>query len=94
MATARTELRAWLIRILTPRISRQVISQVILSIALPLPMISLLIFTRRADIMGRFANSPLTQTAAVTGTASVLLLNLFLILQTCGVPIPGLATGG
>src|ERR1700733_8079282 len=31
-----------------------VISQVVLSIALPLPMISLLIFTRRVDIMGRF----------------------------------------
>jgi manganese transport protein len=71
-----------------------VISQVVLSIALPLPMISLLIFTRRADIMGRFANSPLTQAAAVTGTVAVLLLNLFLILQTCGVPIPGLAAGG
>lgn len=71
-----------------------VISQVILSIALPLPMISLLIFTRRADIMGRFANSPLTQTAAVIGTAAVLLLNLFLILQTCGVAMPGLPAGG
>ena len=33
-----------------------VISQVVLSIALPLPMISLLMFTRRADIMG---NSPI-----------------------------------
>jgi manganese transport protein len=71
-----------------------VISQVILSIALPLPMISLLIFTRRADIMGRFANSPLTQVAAVAGTAAVLLLNLFLVLQTCGVPIPGLSASG
>jgi manganese transport protein len=29
-----------------------VISQVVLSIALPLPMIALLIFTRRKDIMG------------------------------------------
>src|SRR6202049_2785294 len=37
-----------------------VISQVVLSLALPLPMISLLIFTRRADIMGQFANSRLT----------------------------------
>ena len=33
-----------------------VISQVVLSIALPLPMIALLIFTRRKDIMGPFAN--------------------------------------
>ena len=70
-----------------------VISQVVLSIALPLPMISLLMFTRRADIMGSFANSRLTHVAALIGTAVVLLLNAFLILQTFGVPIPGLATG-
>ncbi len=68
------------------------LSQVVLSIALPLPMISLLIFTRRPDIMGQFANTRLTQFAAVIGTAAVLLLNIFLILQTFGVPIPGLAS--
>jgi manganese transport protein len=67
-----------------------VISQVVLSIALPLPMISLLMFTRRADIMGPFANSRPTDIAAVAGTTVVLLLNIFLIVQTCGVPIPGL----
>jgi manganese transport protein len=68
-----------------------VISQVVLSIALPLPMISLLIFTRRADIMGRFANNRLTQIAALGGTAVVLLLNVFLIVQTLGAEIPGLS---
>src|SRR3984957_15864671 len=68
-----------------------VISQVVLSIALPLPMISLLMFTRRADIMGSFANSRLTDVAAVVGTAVVLLLNTFLILQTFNIPIPGLS---
>ena len=34
-----------------------VLSQVVLSIALPVPMIALVLFTRRADIMGPFANS-------------------------------------
>src|SRR5580693_560183 len=67
-----------------------VISQIVLSIALPLPMISLLVFTRRPDIMGEFANSRLTQAAAVIGTAIVLLLNTVLIAETCGIPIPGL----
>jgi manganese transport protein len=67
-----------------------VISQVVLSIALPLPMISLLIFTRRTDIMGPFANNRVTHIAALAGTIAVLLLNIFLILQTFGVPIPGL----
>ena len=70
-----------------------VISQVVLSIALPLPMISLLMFTRRADIMGQFANSRLTQIAALVGTAIVLVLNTFLIVQTIGIPIPGLPAG-
>ena len=59
-----------------------VISQVVLSIALPLPMISLLIFTGRADIMGAFANRKATHLAAVIGTTVVLLLNIFLIMQT------------
>ena len=69
-----------------------VLSQVVLSIALPLPMISLLIFTSRRDIMGPFVNSRLTLVTALAGTAVVLLLNIFLILQTLGVPIPGLST--
>jgi manganese transport protein len=68
-----------------------VISQVVLSIALPLPMISLLIFTRRPDIMGEFANSRFTQVAAVIGTAIVLALNIVLIAQAGGIPIPGLS---
>jgi manganese transport protein len=67
-----------------------VVSQVILSIALPLPMIALVMFTRRPDIMGAFANSRLTNVIAVVGTAIVLALNMFLILDTFGVPIPGL----
>jgi manganese transport protein len=67
-----------------------VISQVVLSIALPLPMIALLMFTRRRDIMGAFANGRATNVAALSGTAVVLALNLFLILQTFGISIPGL----
>jgi manganese transport protein len=63
-----------------------VISQVVLSIALPLPMISLLIFTSRRDIMGQFVNSRLTLIAALAGTTVVLLLNIFLILQTLAYP--------
>lgn len=71
--------------------SSLVISQVVLSIALPLPMISLLIFTSRRDIMGQFANSRLTFLAALAGTIVVILLNVLLIVQTLGVRLPGLA---
>jgi manganese transport protein len=68
-----------------------VISQVILSIALPLPMIALLMFTRRPDVMGVFVNSRLTNIVALVATVIVLGLNAFLILDTFGVSIPGLA---
>jgi manganese transport protein len=53
-------------------------------------MIALVMFTRRADIMGRFANGPVTNIAAIAGTAIVLALNAVLILQTAGIAIPGL----
>src|SRR5499427_1147048 len=61
-----------------------VISQVMLSIALPLPMIALLMFTRRTDLMGDHASGMLTQVAALAATAVVLALNLVLIVQTLG----------
>jgi manganese transport protein len=71
--------------------SALVVSQVILSIALPLPMIALLMFTGRREIMGSFADRRVTRIAAIAATVVVLALNLFLILQTFGVPIPGLS---
>jgi len=71
-----------------------VISQVVLSIALPLPMIALLIFTGRGDIMGAFANGPIVRIAALVGAGIVLALNVVLIAQTIGLQIPGLSTAG
>jgi manganese transport protein len=65
-------------------------SQVVLSIALPAPVIALLIFTRRKDIMGAFVNSRLMNIAAVIGALLILTLNAVLLLQTFGVNIPGL----
>jgi manganese transport protein len=68
-----------------------VLSQVVLSLALPVPMIALVLFTARRDIMGRFANGRWTSGAAIAGAAIVLALNVVLLLQAFGVPIPGLA---
>ncbi len=65
-----------------------VVSQVVLSIALPFPMIALLIFTQRADIMGPFVNGRLTRIGAIAGAAAVLFLNTILLLQTFGVAVP------
>jgi manganese transport protein len=67
-----------------------VISQVVLSLALPAPVIALLMFTRRKAIMGAFANSRLTNVAAILGTLLILTLNAILLLQAFGVEIPGL----
>jgi manganese transport protein len=64
-----------------------VISQVVLSLALPVPMIALVMFTRRADIMGRFASRGMVHAAAIAGAVIVLALNAFLVLQTLGIPI-------
>jgi manganese transport protein len=69
-----------------------VVSQVVLSLALPLPMITLILFTRRADVMGQFANSRLGNVAAILATAAVLSLNVILVLETLGVALPGLAS--
>ena len=69
--------------------SALVVSQVILSLALPAPVIALLMFTRRRDIMGAFANTRLTNIAAIVGTLVILVLNAILLLQAFGVAIPG-----
>ena len=68
-----------------------VLSQVALSLTLPVPMIALVMFTRRPDLMGRFANGPVMQVAAVAATVLISALNVFLVLQTLGVPLPGLS---
>lgn len=64
-----------------------VMSQVVLSFTLPVPMIALVLFTLRRDIMGEFVNSRLTNLAAIVGTVVVLALNTILMLQTFGIDI-------
>lgn len=71
-----------------------VYSQVVLSFALPVPMIALVIFTCRRDIMGPFVNSRLVSVAAILATVVILFLNTILLLQTFGVSIPGLPGAG
>lgn len=59
-----------------------VASQVVLSIALPLPMIALCYFTSSKKIMGQFVNNKLLTIAAIVGASIVLFLNVVLIYQT------------
>ncbi len=70
-----------------------VMSQVVLSIALPVPMIALIIFSGRRDIMGEFRIGPLLRTLSTIGATVVLSLNFVLLAQIFGLSIPGLAQG-
>ena len=66
-----------------------ILSQVGLSLALPVPMLALLWFTCRRDIMGSYRNSPLVIVLAVLAALVVLGLNIVLLLQAAGVQILG-----
>jgi manganese transport protein len=70
-----------------------VLSQVVLSIVLPVPMIALLILTQRRDVMGEYVNSRFTAAMAIGAAAIVLTLNLLLVLQTAGVSLLGVVVG-
>jgi manganese transport protein len=58
-----------------------VMSQVVLSFALPLPLIALLIFTNRRELMGEFVNGQVTRLAAILATLAIIILNAVLIVQ-------------
>jgi manganese transport protein len=68
-----------------------VFSQVVLSLALPFPMAALVWFTSRQDIMGQYRSGRPVRFAAGGAALAVLSLNVVLLLQSFGVPIPGLA---
>ena len=68
-----------------------VLSQVVLSLILPIPMVALLILTQRRDVMGSHANGRLTTMAALAAAAVVLMLNFLLVLEIAGAPLSALA---
>lgn len=59
-----------------------VMSQVILSLALPVPMVALLILSSDRRVMGRFANTPLMRVLGFSCAAAVLMLNAVLLYET------------
>jgi manganese transport protein len=61
-----------------------VLSQVVLSLVLPVPMIALLVLVRRPGVMAGFAIGRGTQALAATATVVVLALNVILLLQSFG----------
>ena len=66
-----------------------VLSQVVLSIALPVPMIALVIFVSRRDIMGEFLAGGLLRTLAIIGATVVLSLNFVLLADFFGLSFFG-----
>ena len=65
-----------------------VLSQVVLSLVLPLPMVALVRFTARREVMGEFTNARLTNVLAVAATGFVCLLNGVLLLEIAAQMIP------
>ena len=62
-----------------------VLSQVVLSFGIPFALIPLVIFTARSDVMGQLVNRRITTVAASAISAVIVVLNIFLLLQTFGV---------
>jgi manganese transport protein len=69
-----------------------ILSQVVLSLALPFPMAALLWFTRCDAVMGGYTNRAAMTLIATLAALAVLSFNVVLVLQTFGVAIPGLGT--
>nr|WP_235527579.1 Nramp family divalent metal transporter [Burkholderia sp. Leaf177] len=67
-----------------------VMSQVVLSLALPFPMAALVWFTCNKKVMGHYQNRTLVRAASIVAAVGVLALNMVLLLQAAGVSIPGL----
>jgi manganese transport protein len=62
--------------------SSLVISQVVLSFGIPFALVPLVLLTRRADVMGAFANARRTTLTAGVVAALISALNVFLLLKT------------
>src|SRR5260370_33697065 len=58
-----------------------VISQVILCFVLPVPLITLMLFTGSRSVMGKSANSRAISALAIGGTAIVVSLNVLLLVR-------------
>jgi len=63
-------------------LSLLVYSQVILSLMIPLPMIPLIIYTRRKGLMGEFVNKNITTILGVLSAALIIALNIYLLITT------------
>lgn len=68
-----------------------VLSQVVLSAALPVPMIALVVLSARRDVMGDFTIGPVLRIVTLLAACTVLGLDAVLLLSAFGIEVPGLA---
>jgi manganese transport protein len=65
-----------------------VLSQVFLSFGIPFALVPLVVFTSNRQLMGALVNRRLTTWAAALIAGLIVILNVYLLLQTFGVPLP------
>jgi manganese transport protein len=76
-----TMLPAFVIALSFNAMTAMILSQVVLSFVLPLPLVALVVLSSRKSVMGDFATGKGTAFAAVAATALIVLLNVVLIRQ-------------
>jgi manganese transport protein len=76
-----TVVPAFIVALYCDTMNAMILSQVVLSFVLPLPMIALVVLSSRKSVMGDFAMGKRTALAAAAATAVIVLLNVVLIWQ-------------
>ena len=76
-----TMVPAFIVALSFNTMTAMILSQVVLSFVLPLPMVALVILSSRKSVMGDFAMGKRTAFAAIAATALIVFLNIVLIKQ-------------
>jgi manganese transport protein len=76
-----TMVPAFIVALSFNTMTAMILSQVVLSLVLPLPMIALVVLSSRKSVMGGFVTGNRTAFGAIAATALIILLNIVLIRQ-------------
>jgi manganese transport protein len=76
-----TMVPAFIVALSFNTMTAMILSQIVLSLVLPLPMVALVILSSRKSVMGNFVTGNRTAFAAVAATVLIVLLNIVLIRQ-------------
>ena len=76
-----TMVPAFIVALSFNTMTAMILSQVVLSLVLPLPMIALVVLSSRKSVMGDFVTGSRTALVAIAATALIILLNVVLIRQ-------------